>query len=509
MKRAIREHWKDFAAIMCLLVITIGIAGYILTNERLSFPFISPSPYTINAELSTAQAVTPGQGQSVRISGVQVGLVGNVTLKNGVAIVQLNIDSKYKHLIHKNWTALLRPRTGLDDMFIELSPGPKGSPLAPAGYTIPVSNTMPVVNLDEILSSLDGDSREYLDLLVNGAGQGLKNNGGNQLAQVMERFEPTHRDLARVNSAVAVRGRNLQRVVNSLRRLNDALAAKQGQIVQLVDSSEKVFAAFASEDSNVSRAVADLPATLQQTTTTLAKVQAFANVLGPAATNLLPAAASIPAANKALTALAVPGAPIVKNQIRPFVVASRPLVRNLKPAAVNLADSTVTQTANGPVNEAPATTNLTNAFTVLNHFGNMLGYNPGDTEHGYLWWLAWLDHNARTLFSVQDANGDFRPLFLQASCATMAQIANNSPLQEVIMNLTPILTSANLCPAQAAADARAYSKYQQQHPGTAAASSNSSLSGIQALQPHAGSGSASNGSVPKSNTLFLPKLPIN
>jgi phospholipid/cholesterol/gamma-HCH transport system substrate-binding protein len=506
MKRAIREHWKDFAAIVGLLVITVAVAGYILTNERLRFPFISSSPYTINAAFSTAQAVTPGQGQSVRISGVQVGLVGSVTLKNGEGIVQLNIDSKYKHLVHKNWTALIRPRTGLDDMFIELSPGPKGSPVAPAGYTIPVSNTMPVVNLDEILSSLDADSREYLDLLVNGAGQGLKNNGGNQLAQVMERFEPTHRDLARVNSAVAVRGRNLQRLVNSLRRLNDALAAKQGQIVQLVDSSEKVFAAFASEDSNVSRAVGDLPGTLQQTATTLAKVQAFANVLGPAAHNLLPAASAIPAANKALTALAVPGAPIVKNQIRPFVIASRPVVRNLKPAAVNLADSTVTQTSNGPVHEAPATTNLTSAFNVLNHFGNMLGYNPGNTEHGYLWWLAWLDHNARTLFSVQDANGDFRPLFLQASCASLAQIANNSPLQEVVMNLTPILTSSNLCPTQAAADKAAYAKYQQQHPATATASSNPTLSGIQALQPHsAGSGAA--GPASKS-TLFLPKLPI-
>ena len=205
MKRAIREHWKDFAAIVGLLVITIAVAGYILTNERLRFPFISSSPYTINAAFSTAQAVTPGQGQSVRISGVQVGLVGSVTLKDGEGIVQLNIDDKYKHLIHKNWTALIRPRTGLDDMFIELSPGAPGSPVAPAGYTIPVSNTMPVVNLDEILSSLDADSREYLDLLVNGAGQGLKNNGGNELAQVMERFEPTHQDLARVNSAVAVR----------------------------------------------------------------------------------------------------------------------------------------------------------------------------------------------------------------------------------------------------------------------------------------------------------------
>jgi phospholipid/cholesterol/gamma-HCH transport system substrate-binding protein len=505
MKRAVREHWKDFAAIMGLLVITIAVAGYILSNERFRFPFISPSPYTINAAFSTAQAVTPGQGQSVRISGVQIGLVGSVTLKDGEGIVQMNIDPKYKHLIHRDWTALIRPRTGLDDMFIELSPGPPGSPVAPAGYTIPISNTMPEVNLDEILSSLDADSREYLDLLVNGAGQGLKSGGGNELAQVMERFEPTHRDLARVNSAVAVRGRNLRRLVNSLRRLNDALAAKQTQIVQLVDSSDKVFGAFASEDSQVSRVVADLPGTLRQTTATLAKVQAFASTLGPAAHNLLPAAASIPAANQALTALAVPGAPILQNQIRPFVMAARPVVRNLKPAAVNLAEPTVTQTPNGSVNEAPATSNLTNVFNVLNHFGNMLGYNPGDTEHGYLWWLAWLDHNARTLFSVQDANGDFRPLFLQASCATLAQIANSSPLQEVVQNLTPILTSANLCPTQAAADASAYAKYRQQHPATATASSNSSLSQIQALQPHAGS----SGPGSKSNTLFLPKLPIN
>ena len=504
MKRAIREHWKDFAAIVGLLVVTVFVAGYILLNERLSIPFISPAQYTLNADFQTAQAVTPGQGQSVRISGVQVGLISGVTLKNGEGVVKMSIDKKYEGLIRQNWTALIRPRTGLDDMFIELSPGIGNAPSAKSGYTIPVSNTMPVVNLDEILASLDQDSREYLDLLVNGAGQGLQKNGGDELAQVMERFEPTHQDLARLNGAVAQRGADLQQLVNSLRRLNDALAAKQGQIVQLVDSSEKVFGAFASEDHNVSRAVADLPGTLSQTTTTLAKVQAFANILGPAATNLLPAAKVIPAANQALTALAVPGAPIVQKQIRPFVVAARPVVRNLRPAAINLADATTVQTSNGPVHEAPATSNLDNVFTVLNHFGNMLGYNPGNTEHGYLWWLAWLDHNARTLFSVQDANGDFRPLFLQASCATYAQLANDSPLQEVIMNITPILTDSGLCPTQAAADATAFQAYEKKHPGTAAASSNPTLGSIQALQPHA---SGSKGSVAKSSNLFLPKLP--
>ena len=118
----------------------------------------------------------------------------------------------------------------------------------------------------------------------------FRSNGGNELAQVIERFEPTHRDLARLNGAVAQRGADLRQLVNSLQRLNTALAPKQPQIVQLVDSSEQVFGAFASEDRNVSRAVADLPATLSQTTATLAKVQAFAQQLGPAATNLLPAA---------------------------------------------------------------------------------------------------------------------------------------------------------------------------------------------------------------------------
>src|SRR5437660_9253674 len=228
MKRAITTHLSDFVAIIVLLVLSVVVAGYVLNHERLRFPFIESSPYTLNAEFSTAQAVTPGQGQTVRVSGVQVGDIGAVTLKNGVAIVRMDIDQKYKRLIHTDATALLRPKTGLKDMFIEVQPGSSSAPVAKPGDTIPVSNTTPDINPDEILSSLDADTREYLDLLVNGAGQGLKNNGGNQLAQVMQRFEPTHRDLARLNSAVAVRGVALRRLVNSLKRLNEALAAKQG-----------------------------------------------------------------------------------------------------------------------------------------------------------------------------------------------------------------------------------------------------------------------------------------
>jgi phospholipid/cholesterol/gamma-HCH transport system substrate-binding protein len=461
MKRAIKTHLGDFAAILVLLALSVVVAGYVLSHERFRFPLIQSSPFTLNAEFSTAQAVTPGQGQSVRVSGVQIGLIGNVSLKNGMAIVQMQLDPKYKNLIHTNATALLRPKTGLKDMFLELNPGSKTAPVARAGWTMPVANTLPDVNVDEILSSLDADSRNYLALLVNGAGEGLQGKGGDELAQVLQRFEPTHRDLARLNGAVAVRGRDLQQLVSSLKRLNTALETKQSQIVQLVDSSATVFRAFASQDKSISQAVVDLPGTLQQTTQTLGRVTAFAKLLGPTSKSLLPAARALPAANAALTALARPSAPIVRNEIRPFVVAARPLVRNLRPAAKNLA---------------AATPNLTNTFQVLNHLGNMLGYNPGDTEHGYLWWLAWLDHNVRTLFSVQDANGDFRPLFLQASCATYTQLINSLNLAsngagsalENQFNLTPILTTAGLCPAQSSANATDYKAYQAQQQGQTA-----------------------------------------
>ena len=188
------------------MVLAVAVAGYILEHQRFRFPLIESAPFKINAEFSTAQAVAPAQGQTVRVSGVQIGDIGGVKLNDGVAVVTLDIDQRYKHLIHSDATALLRPRTGLKDMFVELNPGSKAAPEVKQGFTIPVANTAPDVNVDEILSSLDADTRAYLNLLVNGAGQGLKDGGGNELAQVLERFEPTHRDLARVSHALAQRG---------------------------------------------------------------------------------------------------------------------------------------------------------------------------------------------------------------------------------------------------------------------------------------------------------------
>src|SRR3712207_5546140 len=197
MKKAIKDHARDFAAIIVLAVIALVVGGYILANQRLRFPVIEEKPLTLKAEFSTAQAVTPGQGQTVRVSGVKVGDVGKVELKEGRAIVEMQILPKYKDLIREDATALLRPKTALKDMFIEVEPG-DGRP-AKENFTLPVSNTQPDVNPDELWGMLDDDTRDYLRLLLDGASRGLEGRG-NDLREVFERFEPTHRDIARITS---------------------------------------------------------------------------------------------------------------------------------------------------------------------------------------------------------------------------------------------------------------------------------------------------------------------
>jgi phospholipid/cholesterol/gamma-HCH transport system substrate-binding protein len=434
VRHAIRKHLRDFAAIVALAAIAAGVGGYVLAHQRLRFPW-QGAQFRVKAEFATAQAVTPGQGQTVRVSGVRVGDITKVGLKDGHAVVTLSLDPEYKDLVHTDASALLRPKTGLKDMFIELDPGTDRAPRAHEDWTVPIENTAPDVNPDEILSVLDDDTRDYLKLLIGGAGEGLKGRG-NDLRDLFRRFEPTHKDLAQVNAKVALRHRNLRRLVHSLQQLNHELAGKDDQLAALVDSSSKVFRTFASEQDNLGHAVDDLPGTLQQTTDTLGKVERFARVLRPTADDLRPPAKALDRANAQVKPLAVEATPIVREQVRPFVRDARPLVRSLDAPAQSLAASTP---------------DLTQTFTVLNHFLNLAAYNEGGRQgpdvagrdEGYLFWLAWLQHNGAALFGSSDANGPFRPVTLGGTCSVLKELTGDNPPLNLLYQ--PALLNQQVC----------------------------------------------------------------
>jgi phospholipid/cholesterol/gamma-HCH transport system substrate-binding protein len=432
----IRKHAKEALAVLGLMVVAAGVSVYLLDQQRLRFPW-EEAPLRLKAEFSTAQAVIAGQGQTVRVSGVRIGDIGNVELRDGRAVVELVIDSEYEGMVRTDAHALLRPKTGLKDMFIDLEPGSDDAPAARAGFTIPISATAPDVNPDEILAELDAETRDYLKLLIGDGGRGLDGRGLD-LRELLRRFEPTHRDLARVNREVAKRRGNLRRLITSLNRLNGELASRGDDLTELVGSSSAVMRQFAAEEANVSDAVGELPGALRETTGTMAKLERYARLLGPTAERLRPAARALAPANDAVRPLAEKTTPLLRDDIRPFVREARPVVRDLRPAADNLAT---------------VTPDLTNVFGRVNRFLNMLAFNPGGREapdkaarqEGYLFWLAWAQHMATQLFSSSDAHGVFRPVTIAAPCATLEQLAKEEPQLEYLSLLTPILADSAAC----------------------------------------------------------------
>ena len=107
------------------------------------------------------------------------------------------IKQKYaKHDQAATRTMLLRPKTGLKDMIIELDPGTPGTPARRRTATRSRSrNTLPDVNLDEFFAGLDRDTRDYLRLLLAGGGEGLKGQRPRHCRRVLRRFEPLNRDI--------------------------------------------------------------------------------------------------------------------------------------------------------------------------------------------------------------------------------------------------------------------------------------------------------------------------
>ena len=112
MRTAIRKHWLDFVAILGLILISGAVAGYILGKQRLSLPawvpIVGKDYFVVKAEVSTAQSVTPGQGQTVNIAGVEVGEISKVELKDGKALLTLRMQPKYGR-VYTDAHILMRP----------------------------------------------------------------------------------------------------------------------------------------------------------------------------------------------------------------------------------------------------------------------------------------------------------------------------------------------------------------------------------------------------------------
>jgi phospholipid/cholesterol/gamma-HCH transport system substrate-binding protein len=424
MKLAIKNHLRDFLAILGMLVISIGIALYILAQQGVRIPVVQAGPKHIWVQLSDAQAVEPGQGQTARVAGAEVGKISDVKLENGTAMVRVALEHKYENLVRRDASAMLRPKTPLKDMFLEIDPG--NGPVLPEDGTIRSSQTNPDVNPDEIFDALDADTRPYLRILISSGGKGLRGRG-EDLRATLKRLEPLHRDLARVTRATASRRHELRLLVHEYAQLVDELGRHPDDLRRVVSSSESVLGALAPQEQAISSSVAQLPGSLDQTTSTLGHVEQFARELRPTLESLRSPIRKLDETNRQVRPFLKATTPVLRDQIRPFVRTARPFTSDLRGA--------VTDTAR-------AAPDLTKGTQELNRFFNIGAYNPGGAEpvtgtvaqqrarrEGFLYWLAWTAQNGVSLFNTADAQGPFRRVTI---CGT--EPANVQTLLGVVLS---------------------------------------------------------------------------
>ncbi len=439
VREQIARYQKAFIAVVTMIVIAALVGGYILAHENLKLPGWVPvlgrNYFVLKGEFQTAQAVTPGQGQAVTIAGAKIGEIASVDLRNGVAIVTMHLTPKYSEgrLFH-DATMLLRPKTQLKDMTVEVDPGSPASGQLHSGATIPQSQTAPDINFDEFLAGFDADTRTYLQELLAGAGEGLKNNG-KALSAALKRFDPTARDAQLIAQQLHYRHANIAHAIHNFKLLMEAFGDKDQQLADLIQSSNAVFATFAQENQNVQRTLQLLPGALSKTEQGLGKLTTAFNVVGPTLRDLHPFAAAVAPAEEASRASFKTTTPIFKNEIRPFAREILPTVDALQPSLKGLA-------ASFP--------NLASSFSVLNELFNEIAYNPSKTRAGFGFFAAWAAHNLNSVVSTADAHGVLPRTLTYLNCEVLPLLAPAATINPTVNMIVGLINPPTKAACQAA-----------------------------------------------------------
>lgn len=401
--RQARGHRKDTVAIFVLALAGIVMMLGIFTQQKASLPawlpLVGEEFDHITAEFATAQAVTPGQGQAVDIAGIQIGKVTSVDLENGHAVVGMDIEPKYMELIHPNASLLLRPKTNLNDMIVEIEPG-SGKRHIEDGAHFALTQTEPNTNLDAFLATLDADTRQYIQLLVAGGAQGVGGRG-KQASNALRRFQPFVHYTAKLNKAVAARHVALSHVIHNFGLVTDELARHDAAVKRFVTSSKDALGNFANQQASVQNAFEEFPSALQAAKAGLASSNRFSQVARPALIKLIPQAQALGPAFDATEKLFSQTTVPIRDQIRPFTREIRPVLTHGTEAAEPF-EKTVRS--------------FGNALGGFNSFLNQLAYQPKGSKESYLFYLPWLNHDFNAAFNLQDAGGPILRSLAGISC---------------------------------------------------------------------------------------------
>ena len=292
---------------------------------------LKPKGYRFTVAFSQGSQLA--QEADVRISGVSVGKVKSISVSpDGRSAAVIQMDNRYAP-VPRDTRAILRQKTLLGETYVELTPGMKrpGNMLAD-GATLPETQVVPAVQLDQILRAFDPPTRQAFQQWMQTLAQGVRGRGMD-ISDALGNLGPFARDADTLAMVLNAQAPEVQRLVSNTGDVFNALSERDHQLSSLITSSNTVFATTAARNTQIADTFRILPTFEQEARKTVDRLAAFSVNTNPLVTQLRPAARQLSPTLISLQRLA----PDLKGLFRdldPLIVASRQGL----PAVTNFLD---------------------------------------------------------------------------------------------------------------------------------------------------------------------------
>jgi phospholipid/cholesterol/gamma-HCH transport system substrate-binding protein len=297
----------------------VGLLIFLWISFGGSLPFTAEG-YRFSVEFDQAVELAPDA--QVDIAGVTVGRVVGVGLdhRSGLSRAVIQIDKQFVPR-PQDTRAILRQKTLLGETYVELTPGSPTAPKLPDGGVLPRAQVAPTVALDQIFSAFDPTTRRAFETWMQQGGIALTNRG--------EQFNAALADLypfaTNVDSVLAVlnrQGAATTALLHDGGEVFSALSRSPSQLQGFVRNTNSLFAATSARNVALAATVQAFPAFLAQTRATINRVARFSETTKPLIDELRPAAVQLSPALQSLTVLA-PELRTLMTDIGPLTGASK------------------------------------------------------------------------------------------------------------------------------------------------------------------------------------------
>ena len=226
-------------------LVSLLVLGFLV--DQVGGQFLLQPVYHVGAAFASGAGLVPGD--DVTISGVQVGRVGQVEPVDSGALVALEIHTAYAPLFG-DARAMVKSKNLLGETYVELSRGTATAGPLPDGGQIPRQRTLTPVEVDQVLSVLDADTRQRLVLLVNTLGEAVQGRGQDLNASAAD-LRDVAQSLETIASSVASQSGHLDTLLASLDKVLQTLAAYHTQVRLLLTDWDRLMRTLAASETDL------------------------------------------------------------------------------------------------------------------------------------------------------------------------------------------------------------------------------------------------------------------